>query len=153
MNVRFVAGEACKDAVTRFPENIPSLAVIREYMIEIKARIEKKNADCVQKTVVMSNTFMSEMNDLTSSEEYNKFDAETFNDDCNVRQRIVKRFPGVGMCYSEKAIHQCSNGCYSRNTVEKDVTFKCYAKSHPTPFADYIMKQITIDVPTLCVRA
>jgi len=119
---------------------------------EIKARIEKENADCVHHST--HNVLMrSEINEMTDSEESNQFDAETVSDECNVRERITKRFPGVGLCYSEKPIHQCSTGCYAQNVIQKEVTFKCYQKSNPTPFANYMMKQMTIDVPTVCVRA
>lgn len=118
---------------------------------EVKARIEKEDADCVNQITLESKNVFS-FNGLASSEEYVKFNAESFDENCIVRQRIVKRFPGVGICYSDNAIPQCTIGCYARNTEEKEVMFKCYNKAQPTHFSQYIMKQMTIDVPTLCTR-
>jgi hypothetical protein len=110
---------------------------------ELRTRIEKENADCTHHS---TNVF-AEIKENTS-EEYNNI----VDDECNVRQRITKRFPGVGVCYSEKPVHQCAPGCYAKNTVEKEVSFQC-AERKPTPFTTYMNKVVTIEVPTVCVHA
>jgi len=112
---------------------------------EIKARIEKENADCKYQNT-HNIMMMGEINEMNSSEEYKKDDSDEVSDECNVRELLWKSFPGFGRCRSEWPILKCANGCEARNTVQKEVTFLCN-QNYPTK------KQMTIEVPRLCVRA
>jgi hypothetical protein len=108
---------------------------------ELRQRIEKENADCTRTHTIQ------QLKEINSDDEY----MNVGDDKCNVRQRITKRFPGVGICQSERPVLQCGPGCYAKDTIEKEVEFKCSDRK-PTPYTTYLNKMFTITLPTVCVH-
>jgi len=106
---------------------------------EILKRIELENKDCLVHHNVHEST------DNMSEETH-----DMVEDECNIKQKLNKRFPGVGLCVSEKNVHRCAPGCHAENTMEKNVMFKCM-RSATTPI-NYTMKTLNVEVPTNCVR-
>jgi hypothetical protein len=105
-------------------------------MPEIKKRIEKEDRDCLAHRKV----------EVVEEEEEHH---DWVEDDCNVREKLMKKFPGIGVCTSEKPLHRCTPSCHAEDKVEKEVTFKCFDTTRPTKFT---MKKLRVEVPTNCVR-
>jgi hypothetical protein len=100
---------------------------------EIKKRIEEEDRDCLPHPKV------------EEGEEHQDW----VEDDCNVREALMKKFPGIGVCTSEKPLHRCTPSCHAENKVEKEVTFKCFDSTRPTKPT---LKKLRIEIPTNCVR-
>jgi hypothetical protein len=80
-------------------------------------------------------------------------DSDEDEDNCWTTEKLIRNVEDYGMCTSEKRLRTCARGCYAKNMMTKNVLFDCYHRDYVTPMGNTIQKQLTVHLPTECVRS
>jgi hypothetical protein len=126
---------------------------------ELKNKILKEEKDCLEvhrhmplhKPVLMEDPEpISKMlfdNDMDMLRRFERVDNE-----CYTFDKLVRRPPGHGVCYSEQPIRTCAPECKAKDVVRKMVWFECVDFTYVTAMSQSFRKELYVDLPTECVR-